>query len=358
MAPSQTLLLLTVLLCLQAAWFDIASAKCQKYIAMHSIIQSPNRVQTFDDEGGFREIKASAYSINDCGPHSRLATGAQYIGNFTFIGHTSDVSTDQCVISRDSNGRRVYSSMQAIVVGANGWKLKPEFDLDDIDAQAGVPSADGWKESMAVFGLDGSTVVTPEIMLHDNTLLEKHDYVVPATATKLMGLEVGEVTAAGAEYASEEMTNCPFGRDNGESNKCRASVKFTLPVDTLVIMYALVQKSKDDKNAAAFFSEMLMGCGCRCRMVDLGKRNVTVGVAGSPGLCKLKETTGERKQCDLLGALWCSREEKKEKAVSGLSGMQLMSSGSNVFPCLDVDEYELGVLGSFAPTRDFVESSL
>lgn len=329
-------------------------ASCKKYIAIHSIIQSPNQVHTFDDEGGFREIKARTYNINGCNPHERLATGHQYVGNYTFIGHSSNTSTDDCVV-QSREGKTVYTSFQAVEVSVNGWKFSPEFDIDDIDSQVNVTEEDAWKESVAVLGIDESNIVTPTIKLHENTVLRTIDITVPKEAGDTMGLDVGEVVSTGVEYAAAKLFNCPFGRDNEESKKCRVSVRFTAPVDKVIIMYALSQKSKNDPKAAAFFSEFLMGCGCRCSKVDAGRRMITVKAPGTSNQCMYRETSGRRTLCDLEGSLWCDRIEATEFIGSSTATLSLDDA---TIPCSAHPGERCDVVSSFSPRNDFVESVL
>jgi len=56
------------------------------------------------------------------------------------------------------------------------------------------------------------------------------------------------------------MADCPFLKD--PTGQCKAFVSYPDPVDRLLIMYAISQKSANDPNAAAFFSEVTLACGC------------------------------------------------------------------------------------------------
>lgn len=321
---------------------------CHTYVAAHEILQAPNNILTFDDEAGFREIKGKTYNVNKCGPHRSFKTGQQYIGNYTLMGHQAGLRNGDCLIKR-VNDESVYDSMQALVIRTNGWTIQPQaIDLDDLDAQSGVPSRAGWKESMAIFGVLNGKVVMPELSLYDRTLLKKQEYTVPAAAMKEMELELGEVRVSGAEYASSEMVNCPFGRDNEDSQRCRVTARFTSEVDTLVFLYAVSQKSRNDPNAAVFFSEILLKCGCRCVQKDLGPRKMTAGVPGVPGECVVMESSAPRTQCDLLGGLWCSKEDMTAYVVTG----GVLGNGN--FPCDEVKGDKVMVTGDFTPRKDFV----
>lgn len=324
-------------------------SECTKYVAGHEVIQSPNSVYAFDDEGGLREIQGIAYSIGSCKSNSRLPTGAQYVGNFTFIGHTSEVSTSECLIKKDGE-RLIYDSVQAIVFTTNGWTFTPVVDLDDIDAQSSMSSEDGWKESMAVFGISNGTVVQPVTKLYNDTLLEIKEYVVPASATKDMDLDIGQVSATGAQYGSTtEMFNCPFGRQYPQSARCRMTVSFDQRIDTLVLMYALAQRSSNDPSAAAFFSELVTDCGCRCRKADVGARMITLQ-GETVGECYQRQSSGLKTECDLEGEKWCSVKENTEYAITG----SRLSDGN--FPCELTNGTQVDIVGDFTPSSDFVKN--
>lgn len=328
------------------------TGRCHSYFAAHEIIQAPNRVLTFDDEAGFREVKAKSYGINKCGPHNSFQTGQQYIGNYTLMGHHARLDNGDCLIKKKGD-LAVYDSMQALVIRTNGWTIQPQgIDLDDIDAQSGVASDAGWKESMALFGINKGKLVLPVMKFYPESLLEKKEYQIPAAAMKEMELELGESLVPGGEYASTEMVNCPFGRDNEDSKRCRMTGHFDEPVDTLVFLYAVTQKSKTDPNAAVFFSEVLLACGCRCKQTDLGARPMTAAVPGVPGECVQTQSTSLKTQCDLLGDKWCSKEDMVAHKVSGTQ----LANGN--FPCEEVTGDKVVVTSDFAPRKDFVPNTV
>lgn len=341
-----------VVLLLLAAAFSNVQADCHTHFAAHEIMSAPNKVLTFDDEAGFREVKAKSYDVGMCKPHRKFLTGQQYIGNYTLMGHQAGVNNERCLIKK-VGGESVYDSMQALIIRTNGWTLLPQsIDLDDLDAQAGVASEDGWKESMAIFGLHEGTLVAPDIKFYENTLLARMQYKVPASAMKEMELKLGDSYVPGGEYVAKEMVNCPFGRDNKESAKCRMTAHFTAPVDTLVLLYAVSQKSKTDPNAAVFFSEVVLKCGCRCKQIDVGTRKMTAGVPGVPNQCVQTESASLKTQCDLLGDKWCSKEDMLAYQVTG----DQMESGH--FPCKEVKGDKVIISGDFSPNKDFIPNDV
>ncbi|CAN8073558.1 unnamed protein product [Agarophyton chilense] len=329
--------------------FDEAESACSKYIPIHQILGAPNKVQTFDDIDGFREIKAARIDVNNCMENSQNPTGHQFAGNYTLIGHEALLSDNECLVKQEGDDM-VFESMQAIVITANGWTFQPTtIDLDDIDAEPGVESSDGWKESMAIFGLRGAEIIRPNLKFYDNTLLVPQNYTVVDAAMIQMGLRAnGSQNVPGGQYGSNEMVNCPFGRDNLESERCRITASFAESVDTLVIMYAVFQKSKAETRAAAFISEIIMKCGCRCSQRDIGTRKLYAPVPGVTGECVERESTSPRTMCDVLGSTWC----KKDDVVGYRPIGDALPNGN--CPCVENRGYRVTVDSPFTPRNDFI----
>lgn len=326
------------------------TATCENYLPLHKVISSPHGVHTIKNMGGSHEINAKTYNVNYCNTFSIFETGSKYIGNHTFVGHASDVNTDNCVIKREGE-RRVYDSMQAIVIKTNGWQFSPTIDVDDIDAEVDTPAADGWRDSAAVLGLLNGKFVTPIIQLHESTVLRTADYVVKASTLHTLGINANETIVRGAEFAASEPMNCPSGPKSEISKKCRMTVSFNSAIDTMVIMYAIAQKSKVNPNSAIFLSELVVPCGCQCSQEDLGPRMISVPILKMPNECERKKTDSLRTQCDYLGNKWCS---KKNAMMYEVIGGQLSNKH---FPCKSMSAFDVEVIGDFNPTRNFTVTS-
>lgn len=80
---------------------------------------------------------------------------------------------------------------------------------------------------MAIFGLFEGTVVLPTIQFYAGTLLAEQTYKVPESAMSGMNLDLGDTSVPGGAFASDTLFNCPFGRDNPDSQKCRMYVSHT-----------------------------------------------------------------------------------------------------------------------------------
>lgn len=170
-----------------------------------------------------------------------------------------------------------------------------------------VPAEHAWKEAMAIFGKAGDQIVTPGLKLEEGTKLRSKLYTVPAPAMREMGFKDGDTVIPGGEFTGDELMNCPFGRANPLSAKCRITASFTESVDTIAILYAVTRKSKYDPNAAAFFSELLLKCNCRCkeRTTHAVKYSPVPGVAGE---CTMTPSSRPALVCDNLGDKLCSHE--------------------------------------------------
>jgi hypothetical protein len=164
-----------------------------------------------------------------------------------------------------------------------------------------------WKEAMAVFGTSGNRIVLPTTHLQAGTMLRSKLYLVAADAMKAMGFSHGAANIPGAEFAAETLYNCPFGRSNANSKKCRLQVQFSESIDSLAILYAVTQKSTVDSNAASFFSELQLKCACRCKE-NAHPVTVYIPVGGTTDECRLKTTSRPSLRCDLLGDKICSHE--------------------------------------------------
>lgn len=203
---------------------------------MWKVATSPSNTYKFSDD---RELRADSYSIGGCPEYNSYQTGSQFTGNYTLAGYQTSYHNEKCLIRNDE-----YSSFQAVVLRANGFYFNPkDIDLDDIDSLTGVKDKDAWKESMAIFGMRGSEYVFPSIKLYDGTMLAEKKYTVAAAGMKEMGLPNKNISVPGAEFSGKKLYNCPFGRSNRLSAKCRVTASFGgVPVDAVVVMYAAVQK--------------------------------------------------------------------------------------------------------------------
>jgi len=103
---------------------------------------------------------------------------------------------------------------------------------------------------------------------------------------------------------------------NDPTGQCKAFVSYPDPVDRLLIIYAITQKSANDPNAAAFFSEVTLGCGCQCAEKP-GASQMTVPVEGSAGTCKKVPSKSPAYNCDFMGKFWCETAETTRWEMTG-----------------------------------------
>lgn len=220
------------------------------------------------------------------------------------MSHENKHGTGKCVIKDDT-----LTSFQAIVIRSNGYKFDPkDIDLDDIDALTNVRDRDAWKEAMAIFGTDGDRIVKPDIKRGFASMLSEKTYTVTKDAMSEMGFKGESISIPGGEFASKELFNCPFGRNNPHSSKCRLTASFKESVDSLTIIYALTQSSRFDPNAAVFFSELMVKCNCRCKLKENKNAVKYHPVPGVDGECTMTQVTRPSLMCDNLGDKMCSHE--------------------------------------------------
>jgi hypothetical protein len=188
----------------------------------------------------------------------------------TVFGTVSQRDTGNCLVKATANGK-VYDSFQATIYKTNGWFMKPQaIDLDDIDStmvqpypNGQDPFKDGWQESMAAFGMRGGQLVRPRVTLYANTLLGTDVYEVTAAAMDAMGFAgYGAVRVPGGEFAAPFAHNCVEPLDSAEANRCRLTLGFDEPIDTIVLMYAQKQLSQiaSQVNVATYLSDITLKC--------------------------------------------------------------------------------------------------
>lgn len=302
---------------------------------------------TIDDEAGLRQVKATSYNIGACRTSSNFPTGKQFVGNYSLLGLSRDLGSGQC-LTKTIGGKRVMESMQAIVIKTNGWLLEPHsIDLDDIDSEVDVPMNEAWMESAAAFAMSSGEVVLPTTRFSKDTLLTATEFLVSETAMSAMGLSLHEMMIPGGEFSGDQLFNCPFGRENAESARCRINLSFDKPADTIVLLYGLKQQSLTQTDSAMFVSQFDMKCGCRCVSGNAGSREIALPVESTTGQCHSIETTSPRTECDVLGKKWCSMESSYAYKITG----KQESSGN--FPCSAQAAFTSRVLSEFSPSENF-----
>lgn len=306
------------------------------------VVTSPSNKYKFSDD---RELRADSYSIGGCPEYSNFPTGSQFTGNYTLLGYHSPIGNQQCLVQNDE-----YSSFQAIVLRANGFAIEAkEIDLDDIDSLTRVGEADSWKESMAIFGKKGNEYILPTLKLYDGTLLTEKQYTVTEEAMKELGFNDGKLIAPGGQFSSTDLFNCPFGRANKESQKCRITASFQFPIDTLVIMYAAAQKSRIDPNAAVFFSELSVKCGCRCAETQVSSQSYHP-VEGSTSECTVTTVQRPSLRCDMLGNKVCYHDVSD--TWTGVQGKKDALPNGN-YACALTPSKITKFTSEYAPRADF-----
>lgn len=86
-----------------------------------------------------------------------------------------------------------------------------------------------------------------------------------------------------------------------EESPCRMKVKFSEPVDKLIILYAATHKANQDPNAVMFISPLYLPCTCLCNEANnIGVKYTLID--GQPGHCTKKTDSikKSRYKCDML----------------------------------------------------------
>jgi hypothetical protein len=206
-----------------------------------------------------RTLSARRVSVGSCpflptkyvtGQVSTLAAGS----GRTVFGAPSNRSRTDCMVKKAiRGGSSVYDSFQAMIFSTNDWFLQPQtIDLDDIDSTivqtypGGLTAfSDGWKESMAAFGLRGGQIVRPTTTLYRDTILTTETYNITAASMAAMGFSgFGDTVVPGGEFGASIAHNCIEALDSAAANRCRLTVGFEEPIDTIVLMYAQTQLSR------------------------------------------------------------------------------------------------------------------
>lgn len=289
-----------------------------------------------------RELRGDTYTVGGCEQYSHFPTGSQFNGNYTLAGRSAPIGSTKCLVQNNE-----YSSFQATVLRANGFAFEAkEIHLDDIDSLTRVAPRDSWMDSMAIFGKRGSEYILPTTTLAPITDLLAKKYTVTKEAMKAMGFNDGKLTVPGGEFSpdNENLHNCAFG-----STKCRITAKFSSPIDTMVILYASAQNSKYDPNAAVFFSEVTMKCGCRCSDTTGVESKSFTPVAGSTTECTMTTDTRPSLKCDMLGDKVCYHDAYDTWV--GVGGKGKLPNGN--YECVKQTGTITKLSSSFSPKGDF-----
>lgn len=324
------------------------SSQCSTFLTIHEIMGLEGGVMTIDDEAGLRQVKVSTFEIGACGTSPTYSSGSQFSKNFTLLGLRSPLGSGFCLTKYISE-KLVMESMQAVVVETNGWLLEPQsVHLDDIDSQLNVPLNEAWMESAAAFAVVSGEIVLPKVQFSGSTLLSAKEFLIPKDAMTTMGLRLEEAMVPGAEFSGKELFNCPFADTSPDAERCRMTISFEKPVDTMVFLYALKQSSYTETDAAMFISQVDLNCGCRCVTGSVGNRDVAIPLKEQTGRCSRISTDSPRTECDILGKKWCTMESSFAYKITG----EQLEDGN--YPCSAEPAFEARVLSDFSPLDTFV----
>lgn len=318
---------------------SVADAKSCEFVPIHRILASAGGVYKMEDG---RELKGTKVNVGGCTTMPALPTGLAYpdsSSNYTVVSHENDA---KCVTGTGRDGKMpTYKGFQAILVEANGFKFSADLVLEDIDAQPVENPADGWRETMSSLAMADGAVVRPIMTTKKGSLVAVQQFRMPGESLKEVGFPGSDLLIDGAAYSSwTETKNCPFMND--PTGQCKAFVTYPEPIDRLLIIYSITQPSANDPNAAAFFSEVTLGCGCQCG-AKAAQPTTTVPVDGKPGQCKSEPNKMPSYSCDFMGKYWCETKETTKWAMTG--------SGPGA--CAQVPSMISKPVSSYTPSKEF-----
>lgn len=308
-----------VLLATAAAASAAGGGSCVAF-AGHQVLSAAGDLLTLRDG---RQVRARIVDVDGCTTRPNWVTGRAYpdaASNHTTMSRGTTDAADhasECVTGVPTGaGVASYTSFQAVVLEANGFRFTPSFVLEDIDAQVDAADpADGWRETMTSLGAAGGQLVLPQLSTAQGALVGVRRFAMPPASLTAVGLpaEAG-LLIDGAAYLAEKPTNCPFLQDS--TGRCKAFVKYTEPVDKLVIVYAVTQRSRTDPKSVAFFSELTLTCGCQCSLIRPPPGATKVEPA-SQGKCDVVGDTTPNHKCDFMGGLWCDTVPSSRYVLTG-----------------------------------------
>lgn len=265
------------------------------------ILQNPAGFHTTPDG---RQFKAKVYAINGC-----QSTPGNESGHYMGMGRTmfNIVSTEACTLVDDPvTGTPTYQAFQAFKIKANGFRFQATFTMEDIDAEPANSGnwTNGWRETMTAIGLAGGSIVRPMFWTNTPTLVGVVDQAISGAALAEVGWTgFGDTPIQGVAYKSTtDMRN--IRRDDVELGD--GHVYFATPIEELLIVYALAQKSHTDMYTNTWVTAIYIDYGCICQVNSpISRDTIALIDPAVPGKCNVQSLTKTPHKCDFAGTQWC-----------------------------------------------------
>lgn len=152
--------------------------------------------------------------------------------------------------------------MQALVVRTSGFLLDlSSVSVVDVDAQANAVPWRASKETCAIFGFSDGAAVMPHVRLANETFLNATEYIVAPEAMAEMGFPRQHLRVMGAQFGAKELVDCRFEEEiKSGFGRCEMRAEFSVGVDTLVVLQAVVHKSRNESSSIGFISDLKLKC--------------------------------------------------------------------------------------------------
>lgn len=126
------------------------------------------------------------------------------------------------------------------------------------------------------------------------------------------------------------------------TGQCKAYASYKKPIDHLLIVYAITQKSANKPSAAAFVSEITLGCGCQCSPKQAHPTRV-MPIAGLTRQCVVVPNLTGAHTCDFMGGDWCEMRPNTR--------WEMVGPGPG--PCSEVESTVSEAVSPYTPTVEF-----
>lgn len=215
-------------------------------------------------------MASNQHAVEDTEYVTNVGTGQSFTSRFTTVGSCSDAAvhrylfdnnvvqatlasssitntppaggwgTGYCKLT-DPLFSQEFESFVAIIVKADGFLFQPaNLNAFDIDNQVhrtinDVPTTLSCTDTVAVFGLRGTSLINPLVVGGSGQLLQA--YSVSAAAMTEMGLGAAGALSniGGGQMTSSQSVAC--GLDPASRAPCSLTFTFGSPIDTLVLLY-------------------------------------------------------------------------------------------------------------------------
>lgn len=271
-------------------------------------------------EHGNRTLTVTEVSTGSCPTWSNFPTGSE-AANCTVVSYDAgETASQRCQLS-NTTGTTEWGSFQGLMVRADGWRIQPtEFELSDIDIEAGSDQKSALHKAALVLGFANGEPVAPRYTIPEGSLLRTEQFWLREAEMDALGLPPDEMFPEGLMWGrlAPDVDIATLVDCTEDQTMCRATVSFDEPIDGFVALFAGEHRSEFVAHAKMSLGPMKSPCGCRCERSPEGRtRMVTHPIADVPGECTHTESTSSHLYCVANGTRWCERGVRARHATIG-----------------------------------------